>query len=57
MLVLQAVEGTTPRGRQWRTQISYDTNDIKPGETTEHAIVRQGEDNLKQLEYERLQLL
>lgn len=57
MLVLTAVEGTTPRGRQWRTQISYDTNDIKPGETTQHAIFRQGEDNLKQLEYERSQLL
>lgn len=57
MLVLQAVRGTTPRGRQWLTQISYDTNDIRPGETPQHAIFRQGEDNLKQLEYERSQLL
>lgn len=57
MLVLQAVEGTTPSGRQWLTQISYDTSDVKLGETTQHAIFRQGEDNLKQLEYERSQLL
>ena len=57
MLVLQEVRGTTPRGRQWKTQTSYDTNDMRPGETTEHAIFRQGEDNLKQLEYERSQLL
>lgn len=57
MLVLQEVRGTTPRGRQWYTQISYDTSDVRPGETTQHAIFRQGEDNLKQLEYERSQLL
>ena len=57
MLVLTAVEGTTKRGRQWRTQISYNTDDIRPGETTEQAIFRQGEDNLEQLKYERSQLL
>ena len=57
MLVLTAVEGTTKRGRQWRTQISYNTDDIRPGETTEQAIFRQGEDNLEQLQYERSQLL
>ena len=57
MLILQEVQGTTPRGRQWLTQISYDISDVKLGETTQHAIFRQGEDNLKQLEYERSQLL
>lgn len=57
MLVLQKVRGTTPRGRQWLTQISFDTSDIKPGEDVSHATFRQSEDNLKQLEYERSQLL
>ena len=57
MLVLQKVRGTTPRGRQWLTQISFDTSDIKPGEDVSHATFRQSDDNLKQLEYERSQLL
>ena len=57
MLVLQEVRGATPRGRQWITQISYDTNDVKLGENTRQAILRQCEDNLKQLKYERSQLL
>ena len=35
MLILQEVRGTTPRGRQWLTQTSYDTKDIQPGETAE----------------------
>lgn len=57
MLIIQPVEGTTPRGRQWRTQISLDTNDIRDGEKYEHAIIRQSRDNMLQLQYERSQLL
>lgn len=57
MLIIQPVEGTTPRGRQWRTQISLDTNDIREGETYEHAVIRQSRDNMLQLQYERSQLL
>lgn len=57
MLIIQQVKGTTPRGRQWETQISYDKEDIMKGETLKQAIIRQGGDNLKQLEYERPQLL
>lgn len=57
MLIIQQVKGTTPRGREWNTQISLDTNDIRKGETVEKAILRQGVDNVHQLEYERSQLL
>lgn len=57
MLIIQPVKGTTPRGRQWVTQISYDTNDIRKGESAESSVIRQSRDNLIQLEYERSQLL